>query len=318
MLKLPGNPSRLLSLLAMLLLAGCADAPTGDDRTPPPPPPPPPPPLFDRIIFTRRMPIGCITNCVFGLWTMAPDGSDLRVLRDSLNYPESPAVSPDGSTIVFEDWGELYIMDAAGGNLRQLRAGVHDDYMPSWSPDGQWIYYMGADTLGAPWQVQRIRPDGGGHERLTSVAGQGGAHPAVSRDGKWLVYRANLHNVFPPVSWLVLRDLATGQEQVLTDSAFRGSTGKWAPDGATLLFLDSDPTFPPGWYQWRFTVATREYLPFGASEGNRPATWSPDGTTLLFGTGDLWLADSSGQNRRVLLADSALNFEAFWTPASPP
>ncbi len=116
----------------------------------------------------------------------------------------------------------------------------------------------------------------------------------------------------------MLRDLTTGVEQVLTDSAFHGVAGKWSPDGSSLLFLDSDPMFPPGWYQWRFTVATRQYVPFGESQGNRPATWSPDGTTLLFGTGDLWLADSSGQNRRVLLADSALNFEAFWTPASPP
>ncbi len=312
MIKLPRQPTHFLPLLAALLVAGCTDAPTDDND-------PPPPPLFDRIIFTRRLPVGCNLDCTYGLWTMASDGSDLKVLRDSLQYPESPAVSPDGSTVLFEDGGELYLMDAAGANLHRLRPqGTHDDYSPSWSPDGQWIYYMGSDTLGTAWQVQRIRADGTGHERLTTTPGQGGAHPAVSRDGHWLVYRANLHNVFPSVTWLVLRDLTTGVEQVLTDSAFHGVAGKWSPDGSSLLFLDSDPMFPPGWYQWRFTVATRQYVPFGESQGNRPATWSPDGTTLLFGTGDLWLADSSGQNRRVLLADSALNFEAYWTPASPP
>ena len=220
--------------------------------------------------------------------------------------------------MLFEDGGELYLMDAGGNGLHPLATGLVENYMPSWTPDGAWIYFMAADSVGGGWQVRRIRPDGAGLERLTNVAGQTGLHPAVSHDGHWLAYRAELEGVVPQVSWLVLRDLTTGQEQVVTDSTFRGASGKWAPDGGSLLFLDSDPMSPANWYQWRFTVATKQYTPFGASQGNRPATWSPDGTTLLFGSGDLWLADADGQNRRVLLADSALNQEAFWTPASPP
>jgi len=307
------------TLLALLAVSACNT--TTPSAPPPGPPPgtPTAPALYDRIIFTRGTPPGCTTDCVFGLWTITPTGADLRLLRDSLHYPAGPAVAPDGRTIVFEDWGGLYLMDGAGQNLRQLGTGLIDNHTPTWTPDGDWILFMARTSLTEPWQIHRIHPDGSGREQLTTDSTLHSRYPVLSRDGRYLAYVTLTAQVAPmnPEGWLVIRDMVTGTEQVVTDSSFYGVHGQWSPDASALLFLDSDPHFPPGWALWRFTRATRDYSYFGNSQGNRPATYSPDGRTLLYGTGVLWLADSSGQNPRVLLADSAQNFEAFWTPASP-
>lgn len=308
------RPTLQQSLLLIALASGlnCVDPPaTG----PTPPDPPPAAPLLDRIIFSRIPPAGCAIDCTLGLWTITPSGTDLRLLRDSLHWPQNPSVAPDGARIVFEDWGVLYLMDAAGRNLQELHTGRANNIEPSWTPDGSRVLFMAADSLGGPWQVYRIRPDGTGRQQLTTDPQLEAWYPTLSRDGRFLAYRAS--TLTPPtLSWLVIRDLQTGSAQVVTDSAFHGSAGQWSPDGTGLLFLDSDPSFPPGFSLWQMTLTTGVYSYFGNSQGNRPATYSPDGRTLLYGTGDLWLADSNGQNSRVVLADSAYNFEAYWTPAS--
>jgi Tol biopolymer transport system component len=299
-------------LLAFASGLNCVEAPaTG----PTPPDPPPAAPLYDRIIFARISPGSCAITCL-SLWTMTPSGTDLRLLRDSLHWPQNPSVAPDGRRIVFEDWGLLYLMDAAGRNLLPLQTGREKNIFPSWTPDGSWVLFMAAESIGGPWQVYRVRPDGTGRQQLTTDPQLAAWHPTLSRDGRFLAYRANSINP-PSRSWLVIRDLQTGSDRVVTDSTFHGGAGHWSPDGTGLLFLDSDPNFPPGFSLWQLTLTTGVYSYFGNSRGNRPATYSPDGRTLLYGTGDLWLADSNGQNPRVVLADSATNFEAYWTPASP-
>jgi Tol biopolymer transport system component len=306
---------RWLGILAVVAGAGCDSTEPRD-----PDPPAPAATLFDRIIFTRRGPVGCAYEvCTYTLWTMAPDGTDLRQLRDSLQYPEHPSVAPDGRTVVFEDSVSLFLMDADGQSLRLLETGLSRSLSPAWTPDGAWVLFMGNEAPDKPVQVYRIRADGSDRERLTTAEGLGGHSPALSRDGRYLAYVVYKFDVAPGEerSWLVIRDLTNGAEHIVTDSSFTGVPASWSPDASTLLFLDSDPVFSSEFALWRLTVATGDYAHLGDSRGNRPATYSPDGRTLLFGTGDLWLADASGQNQRVLLADGALNFEAYWTPARP-
>ncbi len=302
------------------VISGCdSAAPSDPDPSPPGGPghPLPAATLYDRIIFTRRTPVGCLETCTYALWTMSMDGTDLRRLRDSLHYPESPSVAPDGRTVVFEDSASLFLIDAAGESLRHIETGLFNNYTPLWTPDGAWIVFQGSDAPDGLWQIYRIRPTGSGFDRLTAAEGLGAFSPALSRDGRYLAYVAYVPATYPFQAWVVIRDLADGGERVVSDSGFAGIAGSWSPDASGLLFLDADPATQIDWALWQLTVATGEYSYFGDSHGNRPATYSPDGQTLLFGTGDLWLADSSGQNPRVLLSDGALNFEAFWTPAAP-
>ena len=78
------------------------------------------------------------------LYTMAPDGSDVRRLSDGLTWVvnHSPQWSPDGERLAFvavEGSGEtraqnLYTIRADGTNLRRLGPAISG---PSWSPDGR-------------------------------------------------------------------------------------------------------------------------------------------------------------------------------------
>lgn len=310
------SPTALPGLL--LILAACSEsatsAPTPPEPPPPPPPVAPPAPLFDRIIFLRARNPGTPESRVYGLWTIRPDGTDLRVLRDSLHYPSSAAVSPNGLAVVFEDWDTLYIMRSDGLDLRAVATGMWRAQLPSWSPDGQWIYFSG-QPIAATWpQIYRIHPDGSGRQQLTQD-GIASWHPTLSHDGRYLAYTRNYYTSTP--TWLVIQDLTTRQERTVSDSSFTGRVGHWAPDDQSLLFLDGNPQSPSRWAVLRFDLRDRSYRFFLDPLGNRNASYSPDGGHLLFGTGELWVADSDGTNGRPILADSAQNFEAYWAPASP-
>ena len=304
----------LTVVTAVSLTAACgSEAPT-KPGTEPPADPGTEAGLYDRVIFSRFTPTE-LDPSGWAIWTMSTDGTDRRPLVEGLHYPESSGVSPDGRTVVFEDWGMLYLVDADGQHKRVLDTGLGYNLVPSWSPDGRWILFMAGDYPSSDSQVYRIHPEGGPAERLTLVSGQGARWPASSRDGRRLLFVA--YDTASYRTWAVVRDLATGVETTVSDSNFRGAFPSWAPDGSSVLFLDSDPVTTTGWAAWRLDLRTNSYTYFGDSKGNRPLTYSPDGRTLLYGSGDLWLADSSGQNARILLADSTNNMEAYWAPASP-
>jgi TolB protein len=81
------------------------------------------------------------------IWTMKPDGSDMRELVTHESQNDWPAYSPDGSTIAFASDRngrfEIYTIRTDGSRLRRL-TDTGDDQRPRWSPDGkQIVFYRG-------------------------------------------------------------------------------------------------------------------------------------------------------------------------------
>lgn len=76
-----------------------------------------------------------------------------------------PAISPDGSTIVFTYKGDLYRVSSEGGQAIQLTFHEAHDFMPVWSRDSKQIAFA-SDRYGN-FDVFVMKADGGNAQRLT-------------------------------------------------------------------------------------------------------------------------------------------------------
>jgi Tol biopolymer transport system component len=206
------------------------------------------------------------------------------------------------------------LTDAGGGGKRELATGTDDALEPSWSADGEWILFTGKDPVFGV-QVYLVHPDGSGRRRLTQEL-SGARNPAWSPTGEIVYIRGYYNGIGPMGIQAVAIDDQGGNPRILTSGfeGFQGSSPAWSPDGQTMLFLDAV------YEQFAITklsLATMRYDTLTQAFGNRPGNWSPDGQRIVFGTGDLWTMAPDGTDLRAILADSALNFEAAWTPAAP-
>jgi len=103
-------------------------------------------PNGDRIAFTRA------TNQAFDIFSMRPDGSDLKQLTAAPGNDAHTAWSPDGKYLLFssarfgfkdeaplydhapQPYGELFVMNADGSGQRPLTDNNWEDATPAWEP----------------------------------------------------------------------------------------------------------------------------------------------------------------------------------------
>ncbi len=197
-----------------------------------------------------------------GLYSAAPDGSDLKLLalteeimalspsRD--RHDQSPKIgltnckwSPDGKRAMVVLLGydardrqnikEIYIVNADGSDLHFVMTFVHHHI---WHPNSQQVIGNCADGL------YIVNWDGTGQRKITDLA-QG--HPSFSPDGSTIAtdcYGGEYSDS------LVLIDVATGEVEKLCNApTVHGrshETGThphpyWSPDGKSLIY-DSDET----------------------------------------------------------------------------
>jgi len=96
------------------------------------------------------------------------DGSQDVQLTDPIRIGGSPAWSPDGKLIAFDEFGDqarqqIFVMDANGYNVRQLtNSPKWSCEHPSWSPDGKQIAFScrsASSPCGMVSSVGRILPE---------------------------------------------------------------------------------------------------------------------------------------------------------------
>jgi Tol biopolymer transport system component/cytosine/adenosine deaminase-related metal-dependent hydrolase len=135
----------------------------------------------------------------FHIWTMKPDGTDLRQLTTGHGDHREPRFSPDGSTIAFSSDRavmanptvtgsyDIWTVGAAGGEPVRVTSAEADEFEPTWSPDGQELAFVsGTGSTGTT--IQGIR--GGAVRTIASVA-TGFTRlnsPSWSPDGTKLAY----------------------------------------------------------------------------------------------------------------------------------
>lgn len=112
-------------------------------------------------------------------------------------------VSPDGSRVVFESVGMLYLKKLPDGTPERLTrdASDHFEYDPSWSRDGRSIAFVSwsDDGLG---NIHSVRANGGRSKRLTSNPGHYHG-PRFSPDGESIVFAATDGGYLTSPDWSV-------------------------------------------------------------------------------------------------------------------
>ncbi len=101
-------------------------------------------------------------------------GSDLKLLTNSIGLNIAPAYSPSGAQIAFsssrDGQFEIYVMDADGGNVRRLTRSPGLDTRPAWSPDGRRLAFT--SNRDGRYQIYVMNADGSGQRRVRDHAGR--------------------------------------------------------------------------------------------------------------------------------------------------
>jgi len=149
------------------------------------------------------------------LYVMQADGTNARVVADSLDLQGSPAWTPDGRSITSaaNDHGvpHLFQVPVDGGPATVFLRDYSID--PAWQPSGRFVVYSGPD-IGTTFTVKAVTPEGVTHPlpRLTTLT-RGARHLKFLSGGRGLVFlRGSIDH-----KDLWLADLDTGAERQLTN-----------------------------------------------------------------------------------------------------
>ena len=130
--------------------------------------------MVGRIAFVRDFPRRARSD----IYSINPNGTGITKLT-ATGDAWSPAWSPDGTRIAYDDWsdgdGEIYVMGADGSNVVQLTDNMIADATPAWSPDGEWIAFARSDD-DLPdsdiFDIYKMRADGSEITPLTESEAQ--------------------------------------------------------------------------------------------------------------------------------------------------
>jgi len=207
---------------------------------------------------------------IVDVFTMRPDGGDVRQVTDSRGYNGKPSWSPDGRWLLFDS--------------------DRGDY-----PRSQGIYKIPSDGSGPPQRITTLSVPGGWQElarfspdgtRISFDEVRGGRELQQGQPGKIVSEQAAIFTVRPDGSDL----------RQITPWGIHGGDADWSPDGTKLVF-SGQPPHPGNIGDILVVDADGSHLKdltqdqglsgFGSEkafiyEESFNAVWSPDGTKILF------------------------------------
>jgi eukaryotic-like serine/threonine-protein kinase len=240
-------------------------------------------------------------------------GSPLRLTTDPGN-DYNPAWSPDGRSIAFlrvqsaGGDGELRLIPPLGGPERKL-AGIHvrggtfaTPPHLAWCPDSSCLVVTDSPGEGKPDALSVISLETGEKRQLTDPhpPATGDTSPAVSPDGRWLVFRRNIGGLFTGELYRLPLGkglTALGEPQRLTPAALDAEFPTWMPGAEEILFSARGSL-------WRLAVpggGPPARLPFVGEDGLMPVVSRPQPGRPLrlvyvrrFEDFNLWRVETSG------------------------
>jgi TolB protein len=182
----------------------------------------------------------------FDIFSVKPDGTDLKRLTSTDGYDAEGTVSPDGKKIVFTSARDgdldIYDMNVDGTQVRRLTNELGYDGGAWHSQDSQWIVWRASrpqtaedvkkykDLFGknlvmpVKLEIMVMKADGTQKRQLTSN-GAANFAPYFHPNGRQIIFASNVNNPNPRSPnfdlFLINRD-GTGLQQITFDEGFDG------------------------------------------------------------------------------------------------
>ena len=260
----------------------------------------------------------------------------------------TPALTPDGSTLVFEWQEDLWTVPVAGGQARALTRHPALDRFPVVSPDGKSVAFMSnRDSTYQTW----IIPLESGEARQVTRHSEGSGPQDWFPDGRRLIVRGARDSG----DFLASRFFAVDVDDAKAERQLFDEPGEWArvsPDGGRILYMHGgDSVYRRGYRGslaatiWLHDLAANTFTNAARSADGaecRWPLWRPDGKGFYFVREDasrasnLWEKDlATGEERqRTFLAPPGVFFPGIsrdgstlvfrsgfdfyrWSPADP-
>ncbi len=285
------------------------------------------------------------------LWMIDADGSNPRPVtteRGDFHF-DDPEWSPDGEYVLVRKneagspsaGRQPWLIHLSGGTGMELAEDAEGIGF-RWGPNGRYVYFRGTESRGVvglrgngmPERAQIMRLDRrtGDIAAITTVP-SGGARPAISPDGEWMAYVADVD----AMSGLRLRNLVTAEDRWLAFPIDREDLDErtritFAPDGDAVVF-EKDGTFHEVAVETgevrriSFTAQVEQQLgpliyqemPFQDDSlvvrNVRYGDLSPDGSRLVFGSlNQLWIMDLPDGEPRPLIEGGDGQYQPTFSP----
>jgi Tol biopolymer transport system component len=147
------------------------------------------------------------------LYVMHADGTNARMVTDSLDLQGAPAWAPDGQSITLaaDDHGVPHLFRVPMDGHSPVSFVREYSVDPVWAPDGRFVVYSGPD-IGTTFSVKAVTAQAAPHSLPTLTLTRGARHLAFLPGGRTLMLlRGDIQH---KDLWQV--DLETGTEQQLT------------------------------------------------------------------------------------------------------
>lgn len=254
------------------------------------------------------------------IYTMNPNGTDLRNLTNLNGVDASPSWSPDGQKIVFSSivggYSNIFVMNNDGTdriNLTNFTDG--SEGFPSYSPDGTKILFHRYYTQPSvePSDIYVMNANGTGLIQLTS-------DPASDEDASWspdgskIVFESTRGGAGYDV--YTMNSNGTGVVRLTNSPSFDGSAS-WSPDGTKIAFTNGGDIYTMNPNGTGVTQLTNN------GNNNVGAKWSPDGTKIAYyavsnSNFEIFSMDPDGNNKTNLTNDPADDTGPAFGPNTPP
>jgi Tol biopolymer transport system component len=219
------------------------------------------------------------------VYSVKPDGDDLRRLTTGPLFDACAAYSADGTSIAYcsgvptgpgQGPVQIWAMRANGKDQHQITRFDGTALFPDYSPGGSKIAFTGQPAGAATAGIYVVNTDGSGLTRLTTGPGND-LFPAWSPDGSKIVFLSDRTGVLQV--W-VMDASGANPRQLTTDPAPKDQLPDWSPDGSKIAYQsyatgggDIYVMNADGTGQTRLTTDPAKEL---------GAAWSPDGTKIAF------------------------------------